>query len=406
MNEGHYEEALQRHIWYHNHEREFGDSYQNVVRITSALSDWVELGRRYPKAKEALIEIRDQDTHRLADGKGYADLFTDVQAINRELGDDDATYVLFKTIREKDPKLAQQCYFWVENLLVAKGEYQWCYDHMGDPQVRFDQLKRTYNTQLSFQRQMAETQQRTKQMIAETNRKNGWTNTPFSLPPDTSAGIKKASVEMFVSQVRQLIEILVATGHKADAETIRDKAITILDAAQLQSAVSDAEQKIGSKHPAAAVFGPVIECELPFEGGDTPGLHFVGFKSGRVITLSLAALAPGTPEALENWMHENEADAVAEFNTDGSARLFGFKQCLFIESDTNVWMKTTAQQLNALWADSEGHAETRSATANSLPDTFLFKTHEGVFGLGQITGFTENPRGVKIRYKLMQNGGN
>jgi tetratricopeptide (TPR) repeat protein len=153
-------------------------------------------------------------------------------------------------------------------------------------------------------------------------------------------------------------------------------------------------------------FGPVIECELPFEGGDTPGLHFIGFKSGRVITLSLATLAPGTPEALENWMHENEADAVAEFNTDGSARLFGFKQCLFIESDTNAWMKTTAQQLNALWADSEGHVETRSATANSLPDTFLFKTHEGVFGLGQITGFTENPRGVKIRYKLAQNGGN
>jgi tetratricopeptide (TPR) repeat protein len=153
-------------------------------------------------------------------------------------------------------------------------------------------------------------------------------------------------------------------------------------------------------------FGPVMERELPFEGGDTPGLHFIGFKSGQVITLSLAALAPGTPEALENWMRENGADAVAEFNTDGSARLFGFKQCLFIESDTNAWMKTAAQQLTALWADSEGHAETRSATTNSLPDTFLFKTHEGVFGLGQITGFTENPRGVKIRYKLAQNGTN
>lgn len=37
-----------------------------------------------------------------------------------------------------------------------------------------------------------------------------------------------------------------------------------------------------------------------------------------------------------------------------------------------------------------------------LPVTFAFKTREGGRGLLQITGFTENPRGVKIRYKLVQ----
>jgi hypothetical protein len=38
------------------------------------------------------------------------------------------------------------------------------------------------------------------------------------------------------------------------------------------------------------------------------------------------------------------------------------------------------------------------------PDTYYFRTRDGVFGVLQITGFTENPRGVKIRYKLVQNG--
>ena len=50
----------------------------------------------------------------------------------------------------------------------------------------------------------------------------------------------------------------------------------------------------------------------------------------------------------------------------------------------------------------------KSATADSLsgeeplPKTYGFTTRSGGIGLLQITGFTENPRGVKIRYKLVQ----
>ena len=36
---------------------------------------------------------------------------------------------------------------------------------------------------------------------------------------------------------------------------------------------------------------------------------------------------------------------------------------------------------------------------------WFFKTREGGMGIMQITGFTENPRGVKIRYKLVQSAG-
>jgi hypothetical protein len=34
--------------------------------------------------------------------------------------------------------------------------------------------------------------------------------------------------------------------------------------------------------------------------------------------------------------------------------------------------------------------------------TYYFRTREGVSGLLQIAGFTDTPRGVKIRYKLVQ----
>ncbi len=246
MELGKYEDALQRHLWYFNHALEY-DQGQTGVRLSFALSQWVELGRRYPKAKEALTGIRDRDARMLMAGKGYANLFTDVQAINRELQDEDATYELFKMIREKDPQLAGQCYFWVESLLVAKGEYQWCYDHMGDPQFRFDSIRLSFDMECANQQRMAATQQKTRQMIAETNQKNGWTNVPSFSPPDTSTMLKKSTEDRFVGQVRQLIEILVATGHKSDAEKIRDQAVAVLDDARLKSALSDTEEKIQNR---------------------------------------------------------------------------------------------------------------------------------------------------------------
>jgi hypothetical protein len=240
MNQGRYEEVLQRHIWYHNHALEF-DQGQTGVRLSFALTDWEELGRRYPKAKEALIEIRDNKTRELAEGRGYSELFQEVAAINHELQNDDATYTLFKTLREKDPKLAQQCYFYVESLLVSKGEYQLCLDYMGNPQQRFNLIRQSFDMQRDSQKRFAEMRQRTAQQLEEINRKNGQTNS-WS-PPDSSEVMKRSAIDHFVGQTCQLIEILVATGHKGDAETIRDQAMAILDDARLKSAVSDAEQK-------------------------------------------------------------------------------------------------------------------------------------------------------------------
>ncbi len=237
---GHYEEALQRYLWFHNHEQEVGDPYGDAVRLTSALSDWEELSRRYPKAKQALIEIRDNKTKEIAQGRGYSELFRDVQAINHELQDEDATYALFKTVREKDPRLAGQVYSSVEPLLVSKGEYQLALSYMGGPQGKFDSIRQGFDTERAGQKRMAEMHQRTAKQMATINQQLGLS----SSPPDTSALMKKFAENRFVGQTCQLIEILVATGRKADAERIRDQAVAILDDPRLKSAISDVEEQI------------------------------------------------------------------------------------------------------------------------------------------------------------------
>ncbi len=228
---GQYEDALQRCL-------SFQRQLKGDQSLKPLLSDWAELDRRLPKAREALIEIRDRHVREFSEGRGYSVLFSEVSAINSALNQDDATYALFKSFREKDPQLAKQCYPGVESLLMARGDYQWCYDLMGDAQERFDSSRQFFEAQLDSQKRMAETRQR----IAEMNRQHGLTNS-WS-PPDFSARSMKFAENNFVGQTRQLIEILVATGHKTEAEKIRGQAVTVLDDPRLKSAVSDAEARI------------------------------------------------------------------------------------------------------------------------------------------------------------------
>jgi hypothetical protein len=126
--------------------------------------------------------------------------------------------------------------------LVSKGEYQWCLSYMGDPQGTFDSIRRGFDTERANQKRMAEMHQRTAQQMATINQQRGLTNS-WS-PPDTWAMMKKSAEDRFVGQTRQLIEILVATGRKADAERIRDQAVAILDDPRLRSAISDVEEQI------------------------------------------------------------------------------------------------------------------------------------------------------------------
>ena len=65
------------------------------------------------------------------------------------------------------------------------------------------------------------------------------------IDPNTVITIRSSAGEdRFVGQTRQLIEILIGTGHKADAEKIRDQAVAVLDDERLKSAVTDAEKRI------------------------------------------------------------------------------------------------------------------------------------------------------------------
>src|SRR5688500_2847422 len=61
---GMYNEALTRHIWFHNHILEY-DSAWAGVRLSFALHDWKKLSNKYKPAKDSLNKIRDIKTERI-----------------------------------------------------------------------------------------------------------------------------------------------------------------------------------------------------------------------------------------------------------------------------------------------------------------------------------------------------
>ena len=228
MDQGQYEDALQHQLWYFNHALEFGEA--NPVRTSFGIMNWAELGRRYPKARQAMIEIRDAETREFTAGRGNAQLFLEIQSLNRELPDEDATVTLFKQISQQDKQLTHQCYYFAQDLLIKKGEYALLLESLGDPQSQINMLCRALESQRQIQQRVA---------AFRVDHPAPMMPTSYNPPPDMG----KMATNNFVGQVRKLVEILVANDRVADAEKIRDQAVTSLDDERLRLAVADAVVK-------------------------------------------------------------------------------------------------------------------------------------------------------------------
>ena len=241
--QGRYEESLQRLIWYHNHS--IFVPGQAGVRNSFALAYWVELGRLYPKARQALRETRDQDAQAFAAGRGDFALFMEVSSINHYLADDDATYALFQSIRQQDKALAQQCYPLVQGLLIQHGEYAVCLDYLGDPQTAFESICQDRARLKNWEDQQAASRTQRIAQLDEMAKTNGlFAKGPVPFLPE----LPKFADEHFIDQTRQLIEILVGGGRMNEAQKIRDEALAVFNDPRLKSAVSDTEAKL-QKNP-------------------------------------------------------------------------------------------------------------------------------------------------------------
>jgi hypothetical protein len=191
-----YDAALEKYLWLYRHALEYNEAFAGV-RLSFVLSEWAELGEKYPPARDTLLSVRDETTAAFENSNGSFQLFMDVAAINEHLQDDARTVQLFKLLHQADPELARQCYAVAERGLVENGEYATCITYLADLEQRLEAIRQSCQRTLE---------------IAEGNIVLG----------SPQAGLKEFANLKFDEESSRLIAILEGVGRLKDAERVRE----------------------------------------------------------------------------------------------------------------------------------------------------------------------------------------
>jgi hypothetical protein len=167
-------------------------------------------------------------------------------------------------------------------------------------------------------------------------------------------------------------------------------------------------------------FGPEIERVVNLE---PPGTNSaLDLDSGRFVSLApIASLLNATNEDDHAWemydqfMNKNGVDVIGRTNMSWTSMsltstnshnvtlngLLCSHGTWAYEVISSEWDEADAKKVTNFYINRAFENRLISGVGD-LPKTYIVKTREGGMGLLQITGFTDNPRGVNIRYKLVR----
>ncbi len=124
-----YENALAKHVWFHENALKIAPSLYGV-RLSFALSAWLELGKSYPPALEKLKAVRDEAGNAVREGKASRETFHDFEAISENLGEDYKTKELFLWLDSNNPGFAKAVFDISKPSLIKAKEYRLCGNYL------------------------------------------------------------------------------------------------------------------------------------------------------------------------------------------------------------------------------------------------------------------------------------
>jgi hypothetical protein len=204
--EGRYEEALREYIWFHDHALKHQPSLYGV-RLSFALSYWIELGKVYPKARRALEKIRARKSGALRGGRKDRNLFFDVAAINQYLKRERDTYRLFRTLDAAAPRFAQKCASLAIPAILEAGDFALARRYTPDPDAELERAAEILNGGIAAVRR-------------------------------PRSPVREAYIENYCGHVKQLIAVLEGAGEASRARAIRKSALKRVGSAAVRKAVA------------------------------------------------------------------------------------------------------------------------------------------------------------------------
>ena len=123
-----YEDALAKHLWYHENAEKF-DKGQSGVRRSFALSDWYDLAADYPPALAKFEEVRETARKTVLGAKHPKHVwnaFADYAAMSKKLGEQEKVAELFLELRDKNEKHAKEVYRLADAALIDADRFDVC----------------------------------------------------------------------------------------------------------------------------------------------------------------------------------------------------------------------------------------------------------------------------------------
>ncbi|MHB8520611.1 MAG: protein kinase domain-containing protein [Limisphaerales bacterium] len=145
-------------------------------------------------------------------------------------------------------------------------------------------------------------------------------------------------------------------------------------------------------------FGPVRDRVI--EEPVAPRYLWFDLDSGNPVAWS-NAMPPGSvvsDEEIEAW----KAWAGADIAAGPDLRSLGGSEMVALPVTGEQWVGMTPSALQGLLSGARLERRVTLNGESGEPATYAIKTREGGMGLLQILGMSRNPRGTKIRYKLVQ----
>jgi hypothetical protein len=206
---GWHADALAKFLWFHHNALRYRDSLAGV-RLSFALSGWLDLGGVYPPARAAFLRTRDDAEAACAAEPGF-EPFHDLAALNGYLGDGRRTADVFAAIARRSPAIAELLYTVAERYLVAAGRFAECGPFLA-PEKRMWLAGESYKVMAEYEAGL----------------------------PDGEDQPPKLARAFYVRDAATLVALLVLNGRTAEASQARVTALAVLDDEEFRTVLAAA----------------------------------------------------------------------------------------------------------------------------------------------------------------------
>jgi hypothetical protein len=191
---GKYADALAKHVWFYQNALKYDQGLYGV-RLSFALSYWIDLGAVYPPALEKLKAFRDEAETNIREGKNVTDSFHDFESINEVLKEDAKTVQLFILLDSNKSDSARIVFDLAEPALIKSKEYWLCGKYISDPDASFSRSLNLYRKNMEL----------------------------VQKPGYGGKNLQNFAEKNFINETTTLIALLVVDDRKVEAQQIVDK---------------------------------------------------------------------------------------------------------------------------------------------------------------------------------------